>query len=141
LNSSTVVHFFVGNIPADQKTWATADAYAGAHAIFLAPGMSMVEHLSRGQVAITHTLLSHISSPDQKRVIPFLQKKLRWRAVDSKGNVIGLEALKDSQAIKVDVASRQVTQTAQDNEFPIYGPWEIQNGSVLGNLGDKVLPR
>ena len=96
-------------------------------------------------VPLTPVLLSYLrASPDAPtdeshlledldpaRVAPFLEKHLKWRITDTKGNVMPSEALAQAR-LEVSVWARVFDRPTAENKLGYYGPAEVYAQATRG---------
>lgn len=117
LSEPLQIHFFVGPVPPNPSSWATAATLAGTF-----PAGSHTDNTQVGQVALTDALdkvLIHKLSP--KHVVPYLKTNLNYRVQKPDDTVLDN---KDVPGLQVAVVGQLVKQPASANEFPKYGPFE-----------------
>jgi len=102
--------------------------------------MDMSSHPNvAGQLALTHALLSiGCNLDDRNSTLSTIAKGMSWTAKTPDGTILQPSDLQDG-AVSIQVATRQVTQTSPENEFPQYQDWTILAESVLGKFASQVL--
>jgi len=146
--TSFVIDFFMGQVPEDVCSWATAPNLVATYAQF-GPANSTVLHPNgypsgqvRGEISITHTLAAGVSrgliaSLSSEHVVPLLRQALNWRARTPSGVEISLDEL---SGLSISVSSRSLVPSSVRDGFPVYGPVEWQGSVVRGKPGGAARP-
>ncbi|WYZ34407.1 hypothetical protein EsH8_I_000683 [Colletotrichum jinshuiense] len=123
LNGSFVIHFLLGEVFEDPRSWAAAPNLVGSMSIFAMKNMGLGNHVS-GTVPLTSALMHKvltgaISGLDPDEAGPYIQKHLRVRVIGEKGTEIGADTI---ESLHIQIASSQVQAARNEWEFPSWGP-------------------
>lgn len=147
--TSFVIDFFMGQVPEDVCSRATAPNLVATYAQF-GPANVTALHPDgypsgqvRGEISITHTLAAGVSrgliaSLSPEHVVPILRRALNWRARTPSGVEISLDEL---SGLSISISSRSVVPSNARDGFPVYGPVEWQGSAIRGKPGGAARPR
>ncbi|OLN94326.1 Tyrosinase 1 [Colletotrichum chlorophyti] len=123
LNGSFVIHFFLGDVSEDTRSWTTAPNLVGSMSIFAMMDLDASAQVS-GTVPLTSALLrvmsaGALSGLDSDETGPYLQRHLRARVVGEDGLEVELSAI---HSLSIHVASSRVQAARNEWELPTWGP-------------------
>ncbi|KAK4934531.1 hypothetical protein LTR10_024231 [Elasticomyces elasticus] len=140
LDTSFLIDFFMGAAPDDVTSWSSAKNLIGTYAQFGPANVSLLHPNGppagqiRSEIAMTHTLAAGVHrgvlkdlSPSS--VVPLLRKGLNWRARTAMGQEVPLSSL---SGLVVSVYSRSVIPTNAVDQFPSYGPLQLERSVTNG---------
>ncbi|EWC44400.1 hypothetical protein DRE_01226 [Drechslerella stenobrocha 248] len=134
LGGSYSIAFFLGRPSPRPADWATQPEYVGSYSVFTTsmamtppPGIdpATINNNITGTVPLTDALVkafarSNLTSSKREDAIPFLEKNLRWRAVDSEGNAVRVRNIK---GLFVAVSTSLTTLPTEETPWEEYGEW------------------
>lgn len=134
LGGSYSIHFFLGKPDRDYKKWFIQPEFVGDYAVFshamgfgygVDPGT--VNTTIFGSVPLTDAMVksfgsANLTSLNPQDAIPFLVKRLRWRATDSNGRPIKIRKIK---GLKVSVSISHATLPTAEKPYTQYGEWTL----------------
>ena len=118
LSEPLQIHFFVGAVPANPSSWATAATLAGTF-----PAGSHTDNTQVGQVALTDALdgVPQLHNLSPRQVVPYLKANLNYRVQKPDDSVLDN---KDVPGLRIAIVGQLVKQPASAAQFPKYGPFE-----------------
>lgn len=129
LGGTFFVHMFLGDVPADSKSWAYATNLVGTMGVFASPASAMASmdmrssHVS-GTVPLTSTLAQRVgngelASLEPEAVEPYLRQNLKYAIATTGGDAVASQDKLDELGIAVVSSMVQVPLTV--DELPRWG--------------------
>ena len=126
LPTSLYVHFFLSDPQSQNPTdWPADPGFIATQAVLVDPSQTGAP-VVRGQVQLTHALLDGPAPTlTPKQTVDALKAKLQYRVVTVDGTVVPPAQIQGDATVYLEVVSRPVRQTTPEDEFPVYGTWEM----------------
>lgn len=126
LDGTFFIHFFLGSVPKEPKSWTHASTLVGTLSVFASPvqqGMVMNDPDTAGTVPLTAALVKLAMAgalPDLEAAVvkPYLQRNLHFTIIGANGTVFDTA---DVVSLHIQIASSSVQVPASDEELPTWG--------------------
>lgn len=143
LQSAFFIHIFLGDFNPDPACWTFEPNLVGAHAVFtpftnassaLDSGASSIV---TGTIPLTRTLSGQankglVNLDCTEEVEAYLRKNLHWRVTRMDDTFVPSSEVQD---LKISVVSSVVKAAEADDEFPVWGDFEVHTGITEGRDG------
>ena len=143
LQSAFFIHIFLGDFNPDPSCWSFEPNLVGSHAVFtpftnastaLSSGASSIV---TGTIPLTRTLTAQaekglVDVEDCEAVEAYLRKNLHWRITRMDDSYVPNGEVRD---LRVSVVSSVVKAAEAEDEFPVWGDFEVHTGITDGRDG------